>query len=221
MLSEATPPVLYGYFRSSAAYRLRIALNLKGIAYEHKTVHLLNQGGEQLLDEHLERNPQALVPTMEIDGVMLTQSLAILDYLEETRPEIALLPTDAMKRAQMRAFCQSIACEIHPINNLRVLKYLVAELGASDDQKTAWYRHWVETGLRASADMLEMQGMSGKFCYGDEPSQADCCLIPQLYNARRFNCDLSGMERLVEIEKNASELDAFIQAHPDQQPDAG
>ncbi|MCT4654829.1 MAG: maleylacetoacetate isomerase [Cohaesibacter sp.] len=221
MTSASKHPVLYGYFRSSAAYRLRIALNLKGIAYEHATVHLLNQGGEQLLPEHLERNPQALVPTLEIDGEMLSQSLAILDYLEDTRSDQPLLPKSAQEKAKVRAFCQSIACEIHPVNNLRVLKYLVAELGASDEQKADWYRHWVETGLQASAKMLDMHGAKGDFCYGDEPGLADCCLIPQLYNARRFKCDMSGLERLVEIEEKASKLEAFQKAHPDQQPDAG
>ena len=220
MASASKLPILYGYFRSSAAYRLRIALNLKGLAHEHRTVHMLKQGGEQLQPDHLARNPQALVPTLEIDGLMLSQSLAILDYLEETRPEKPLLPQSPASKAQMRAFCQSIACEIHPVNNLRVLKYLVTEWGASEEQKLDWYRHWVETGLQASAKMLEMHGATGDFCYGDEPSQADCCLIPQLYNARRFNCDLTGLERLIEIEQNAAKLPAFQQAHPDQQPDA-
>ncbi|MCT4654914.1 MAG: maleylacetoacetate isomerase [Cohaesibacter sp.] len=220
MTSASKLPILYGYFRSSAAYRLRIALNLKGIAYEHRTVHLLKQGGEQLLPEHVVRNPQALVPTLEIDGAMLSQSLAILDYLDETRPDRSLLPQNSLARARMRAFNQSIACEIHPVNNLRILKYLVTELGASEEQKVDWYRHWVETGLRASLALLKEQENVGRFCYGDSPSQADCCLIPQLYNARRFECDMSGLEHLLEIEAEANKLDAFHKAHPDNQPDA-
>ncbi len=221
MMTDTQLPVLYGYFRSSAAYRVRLALNLKGIDYEHRTVHLLNQGGEQLLADNLERNPQALVPSLEIDGDVLTQSLAILDYLEDTRPEIALLPNNAMGRAKVRAFCQSIACEIHPLDNLRVLKYLVAELGASDEQKLDWYRHWAVQGLRQTNALLLSHGSNGAYCYGNEPGLAECLLIPQLYNARRFNCDLTGLDRLVEIDQRASELAAFKAAHPDNQPDAG
>lgn len=223
VMTDTQLPILYGYFRSSAAYRVRLALNLKSIAYEHRTVHLLNQGGEQLLGDNLKRNPQALVPSLEIDGVVLSQSLAILDYLEETRSDIPLLPSDPVGRAQVRAFCQSIACEIHPLDNLRVLKYLVAEMGASDEQKLSWYRHWAEQGLRQTAALLasHTSGRETTYCYGDEPGLAECLLIPQLYNARRFNCDLTGLERLVEVDRLANALPAFMAAHPDSQPDAG
>lgn len=213
-------PILYGYFRSSAAYRVRIALNLKEIEYEHRCVHMLKDGGQQKSAANLARNPQALVPSLEIDGGILTQSLAILDYLEETRPTPQLLPAMAIDKAQVRAFCQSIACEIHPLNNLRVLNYLMVEMGVTDQQKLGWYRHWVEQGLRQSAALLRMHGKMGPFCYGAEPSLADCVLVPQLYNARRFECDLSGLDDLLKIDAACHELPAFIDAHPENQSDA-
>ena len=219
-MNSSSMPTLYGYFRSSAAYRVRLAMNLKGMSYRQKSVHLLRDGGEQLKAENLARNPQALVPSLEIDGQVLTQSLAILDYLEETRPDIPLLPTSPLGRAQVRAFCQSIACEIHPLNNLRVLNHLVAELGASDSSKLDWYRHWTEQGLRQSAAMLKAHNSDGNYCYGDKPGMAECILIPQLFNARRFDCDLSGLDKILDVEARCSALEAFEEAHPDNQPDA-
>jgi len=211
---------LYTYFRSSAAYRVRIALNLKQFAYEAVPVHLVRGGGEHRQPEYVALNPAGLVPTL-VDGAnVLQQSLAIIEYLDETRPEPALLPGGAVERARVRAIAQAIACDIHPITNLRVLQYLSREFGVSDAQKNAWYRHWVEVGLAAVEAMLARDARTGAFCHGDAPTLADCCLVPQVFNARRFDCDLSGMPTIVRIAERCAALDAFRLAAPERQPDA-
>lgn len=211
---------LYSYFRSSAAYRVRIALNLKGLAYDTVPVHLLKDGGQQLSSEYRAVNPTGLVPTLAEDGWSVGQSMAILEYLEETHPEPALLPRDPKARARVRAIAQSIACDIHPLNNLRVLKYLKHTLGVSEDAKNAWYRHWVEDGLAALETLLANSPETGRFCHGEAPTIADICLVPQIANARRFACDLSALPTLVRIDAACTEMDAFRQAAPDRQPDS-
>ena len=211
---------LYTYFRSSAAYRVRIALNLKQLDYEAIPVHLVRDGGEQRKADYLALNPTGLVPTLVDDGNVLQQSLAIIEYLDEVHPQPALLPGTAAERARIRAIAQAIACDIHPVNNLRVLKYLVRELGVSEEQKNAWYRHWIAVGLSAVESMLAADARTGLFCHGDTPTLADCCLVPQVFNAQRFDCDLSTMPTIMGIVERCGALDAFRQASPAQQPDA-
>lgn len=211
---------LHTYYRSSASYRVRIALNLKGLAAEPSYVHLSKNGGEQFGAAFDSVNPQHLLPVLEDDGLVLPQSLAIIEYLDETRPEAPLLPADPKGRARVRALSQAIAADIHPINNLRVLKYLSEQLGVSADQKNAWYRHWVALGLEALERQLAGHPATGRFCHGDTPTMADCCLVPQLYNARRFECDLSGYPTLLAIDARCAALPAFADALPDVQPDA-
>ncbi|OZI47105.1 maleylacetoacetate isomerase [Bordetella genomosp. 4] len=211
---------LYSYFRSSAAYRVRIALNLKGLSYEYLGVHLLKNGGEQLSDSYRELNPAALVPTLVDGDVALGQSMAIIEYLDETHPDPALLPADPVGRARVRAIAQTIACDTHPLNNLRVLKYLKRELKIDDAAKDAWYRHWVDLGLGAVESLLANSPATGKFCHGDTPGLADLCLVPQVYNARRLECDLSAMPNVVRIDAACRELQAFDLAAPDKQPDS-
>ncbi|MDO9236867.1 MAG: maleylacetoacetate isomerase, partial [Aquabacterium sp.] len=183
---------LYGYFRSSASCRVRIALNLKGLDAEHVPVHLVNNGGEQLSENFRALNPEALVPAlMDTDAgqqIVLSQSLAIMEYLEERYPTPALLPDNAADRAYVRSLGLSIACEIHPLNNLRVLKYMTTTLGLSDEQKNAWYQHWCISGLAALEQRLASDKRTGDFCFGHTPTLADCCLVPQIFNAQRFNC---------------------------------
>lgn len=211
---------LYGYFRSSAAYRVRIALNLKGLAYDQAPVNLVK--GEQRGEEYLARNPQGLVPALVTDdGARLTQSLAICEYLDERYPEPALLPADAAGRARVRALAQAVACEIHPLNNLRVLKYLTGELGVDEATKMTWYRHWVSVGFAALETQLSREAGSGDFCHGDAPGLADLCLVPQVFNAERFACDLAPYPRIRRIVANCRALDAFARAAPEAQPDAG
>lgn len=210
---------LYTYFRSSAAYRVRIALNLKGLAYQPQYVHLPK--GEHRKPPYAAVNPQALLPTLVADdGTLITQSLAIIEYLEETRPEVALLPGPALERARVRAIAQAIACDIHPLNNLRVLKYLKHELGVSEERKNAWYRHWVDVGLAAVEAMLANDPRTGAFCHGDTPTLADCCLVPQVFNARRFDCDLTALPTVLRIVERCEALEAFRLAAPEFQPDA-
>jgi maleylacetoacetate isomerase/maleylpyruvate isomerase len=213
---------LYTYFRSSAAYRVRIALNLKGIAYDSIPVHLLQDGGQQLLPAYRAVNPSALVPALDDEGAILTQSLAMLEYLEETRPAVPLLPADALGRARVRALALAIACDAHPLTNLRVLKYLKNTLGLSDEAKQEWYRHWMAEGL-AAVEALLAQGDpagAGLFCHGDSPTMADCCLVPQVFNAQRFAIDLAPYPRVARIHAHCVGLPAFAAAHPSQQPDA-
>lgn len=214
---------LYSYFRSSASYRVRIALNLKGLHYETVPVHLLKDGGQQFAPDFLKLNPDAVVPAFVDDGdhpAALTQSLAIIEYLEETHPEPSLLPKSAADRAFVRSLALTIACEIHPLNNLRVLRYLVHELQVSEDDKNEWYRHWCERGLVSLEAMLSRDPRVGKFCYGDTPSLADCFLVPQIANAQRLKCDLSGMPTVMRINDACLALDAFAAASPARQPDA-
>lgn len=215
---------LYSYFRSSASYRVRIALNLKGLDYELVPVHLLKNGGEQFSPEYLKLNPDALVPVLvdEAQGeeVALTQSLAIMEYLDETYPETRLLPQHPRDRAYVRGIALSIACDIHPLNNLRVLRYLVRTLKVAEEAKNAWYRHWCEKGLAALETTLARDGRTGTYCFGDSPSLADCCLVPQIANAQRLNCDLSAMPTLMRIHDACQALEAFQRAAPGNQPDA-
>ncbi|MDI3292950.1 maleylacetoacetate isomerase [Janthinobacterium tructae] len=213
---------LYTYFRSSAAYRVRIALNLKGIDYDSIPVHLLQDGGQQLLPAYRAVNPSALVPALDDDGAILTQSLAMLEYLDETRPAVPLLPADALGRARVRALALAIACDAHPLTNLRVLKYLKNTLGLSDEAKQEWYRHWMAEGL-AAVEALLAQGDpagTGLFCHGDSPTMADCCLVPQVFNAQRFAIDLAPYPRVARIHAHCAGLPAFAAAHPSRQPDA-
>jgi maleylacetoacetate isomerase len=212
---------LYDYFRSSASYRVRIALNLKGLPYEVVPVNLVRNGGEQLSAEYRRINPNALVPALVDEGAALTQSLAIIEYLEETHPKPPLLPSDAADRAYVRGIALSIACDIHPLNNLRVLRYLVRQLHVAEEDKNAWYRHWCEQGLAALETTLARDKRVGTFCYGDTPTLADCCLVPQIANAQRLECDLSGMPTIMRINAACLATDAFANAAPAKQPDAG
>jgi maleylpyruvate isomerase len=211
---------LYTYFRSSAAYRVRIALNLKGLPYEAVPVHLVKGGGEQLKDDYRAVNPSALVPTLQEEGATITQSMAILEYLEETHPEAPLLPSAPLDRARVRALAQMIACDIHPVNNLRVLRYLVRTLKISDDAKDEWYRHWVDEGFAALETHLAGDSAPGRFCHGDAPTMADCFLVPQVYNAARFDIDMTPYPRIASIDAACAALPAFAAAHPARQPDS-
>jgi maleylacetoacetate isomerase/maleylpyruvate isomerase len=210
---------LYTYFRSTAAYRVRIALNLKGLPYEAVPVHLVRN--EENAPAYRALSPLGTVPALVTDkGAALTQSLAIVEYLDETHPRPPLLPADALGRARVRALAQTIACDIHPINNLRVLKYLTGTLGASEEEKLAWYRHWVAEGLAAVERLLANDPACGDFCHGDAPTLADCCLVPQVFNARRFACPLDAMPNIVRIAARCEALPAFAAAAPQNQPDA-
>ena len=212
---------LFSYFRSSASFRVRIALALKGLPYDYIPVHLVKGGGEQFSAEYKAMNPAALVPVLQDDdGSVLTQSLAIIEYLEETRPDPALLPADPVGRARVRALALSIACEIHPLNNLRVLAYLTKTLGITDDQKNAWYRHWVETGLETVEAMLAGDARTGAYCHGDAPTLADVLLVPQIFNAQRFNCRLDHVPTVMRIHQHCLTVPAFASSVPAQQPDA-
>ena len=208
---------LYNYFRSSASYRVRIALELKGLAYEYVPIHIAR--GDHRKEAYAAVSADTLVPMLELDGgERLSQSMAIIEYLDETHPEPALVPRDALGRARVRALAQSIACEIHPLNNLRVLKYLVREMKVEDEAKNTWYRHWVREGLEAFERQLE-QGLAGRFCHGDTPTLADCCLVPQIFNAQRFNADLSGLPRTMAVYEACMALPAFQKAQPSACPD--
>ena len=206
-------PILYDYYRSSAAYRVRIGLNLKGIDYESRPVNLLE--GEQVSDEYRALNPQGFVPMLEIDGHRLVQSLAILNYLDLRFQNQPLLPSPAAERAHVVALSMTVACDIHPLNNLRVLKYLGGTLGLSQEQRDEWYAHWISEGLPALEAMAAPK--AGKFLVGDAPTAADICLVPQLYNARRFNVPLDAYPTLLRADENAAKIEAFAAAHPDRQ----
>ena len=209
---------LYNYFRSSASFRVRIALALKGLAYDYRPGHLVRN--EQLEGGYATRSSNRLGPLLVEDGQSLSQSLAIIEYLEETHPQPPLLPADSFGRARVRAIAQDIACEIHPLNNLRVLRYLVKELRATEDAKNAWYRHWVETGLEAVERRLLADGQTGLFCHADQPGLADCLLVPQIFNAQRFDCRLDHVPTLMAIFDRCMALPAFQAAQPSACPDA-
>ncbi|MES2090272.1 MAG: maleylacetoacetate isomerase [Pseudomonadota bacterium] len=220
--------LLYTYFRSSAAFRVRIALHLKGLDFEAVPVHLLrggdggcgHGGGEQHTPDYRAKNPLGTVPTLVDDGATLTQSLAIIEYLDETHPQPPLLPADALGRARVRALAQTIACDIHPLNNLRVLHYLKDVLGADQTARDTWYRHWVELGLAGVEALLANDARTGLFCHGDAPTLADCCLLPQVFNARRLNCDFSAMPVIARIAAQCEAVGAFQRAMPGVQGDA-
>lgn len=216
---------LYNYFRSSASFRVRIALALKGLDYTYLPIHLVK--GEHRNAAFAQIAADQLVPVLEVDGVRLSQSMAIIEYLDETHPTPALLPATPLARARVRALAQMVACEIHPINNLRVLRYLVHELKVDEDAKNAWYHHWVRSGLEAFERQLDLlaqeraaQGMAPSvLCWGDTPTLADCCLVPQIFNAQRFKVDLSGLPLTMAAFEACAQLPAVQQAHPSACPD--
>ncbi|PHV28848.1 maleylacetoacetate isomerase [Janthinobacterium sp. BJB426] len=211
---------LHGYYRSSASYRVRIALNLKNLHPDTAYVHLSRNGGEQFTPAFSSLNPQHLLPVLEDGGAVLTQSLAIIEYLDETQEGQKLLPADALGRARVRQLAMVCACDIHPLNNLRVLNYLTGPLALSQAQKNAWYQHWTNLGLAALEAELANSPHTGLFCHGDTPTLADCCLVPQVYNALRFQCDLAPYPTIRRIVAHCEALPAFREAHPDAQPDA-
>ena len=210
---------LFDYFRSSAAYRVRIALNLKGVAPERAFVHL--RRGAQREDEYLALNPQGLVPSLVTDtGEVLTQSIAIIEWLDETYPKPPLLPPDPAGRARALALALAVACDIHPLNNTRVLSYLTGTLGVTEEQKNGWYKYWIDTGFEALETQLSRDATTGRFCHGDAPTIADVCLVPQMANARRVNFDFTPYPTLLRIEAACAALPAFANAAPAKQPDA-
>jgi maleylacetoacetate isomerase/maleylpyruvate isomerase len=207
---------LHNYFRSSASYRVRIALELKGLRYDYIAVHIAR--GDHKKEPYAALSADTLVPLLEVDGQKLSQSMAIIEYLDEKHPTPALLPADSAGRARVRALAQSIACEIHPINNLRILKYLVKELKVDDDAKNAWYQHWCREGLQAFERQLA-QGPASVFCHGDTPTLADCCLVPQIFNAQRFKVNFDGLPRTMAAYEACMALPAFQKAQPSSCPD--
>jgi maleylacetoacetate isomerase len=214
------PLRLYSYWRSSAAYRVRIALNLKGQAYETLPVHLLRGGGEQHAPEYQTINPQEMVPVLMHGGRMLRQSLAIIEYLDETWPDPALMPTVARDRQRVRAIAQMIACDIHPLNNLRVQRFLESDMGADEAARERWTRHWLSEGLEAVEKVLTDNPSTGEFCEGDIPTLADCCLVPQVYNAQRFGVALDPWPNIRRINDACLATEEFDKARPENQPDA-
>jgi maleylacetoacetate isomerase len=219
---------LYSYFRSSASYRVRIALALKGIGFDYAAIHLVNN--EQLGESFRALAPSGLVPALRVgvgegdrdheSDTVLTQSLAIIEYLEETHPEPPLLPKDALGRARVRAIALDMACEIHPLDNLRVLRYLVKEMGVSDDDKNRWYRHWVESGLEVVERRLVGNPATGRFCHGDSPGLADCVLVPQIFNAQRMECRLDHVPTVMRVFESCMAEPAFATSQPSACPDA-
>jgi maleylacetoacetate isomerase len=208
---------LYGYFRSSAAFRVRIALNLKKLDYDNAFIHL--RRGDQGQPEFLGLNPQGLVPALEVDGERLIQSLPIIEYLDERHPEPPFLPGDAAGRARVRALAAIVACDIHPLNNLRVLRYLHRPLGHDEGAVGTWYNHWIDAGFRAFEGLLAGDGRTGAFCHGEQPGLADIALVPQVVNAERYRLDLAPYPTIARIFQNCMQLDAFAAAHPERQPD--
>lgn len=216
----ATNLTLYGYWRSSAAYRVRIALHLKGLAFENRPVHLVRDGGEQHGAAYRRLNPQELVPCLLDGDVAITQSIGIIEYLEETHPTPALLPGDPAGRARVRALSLAVACDIHPLGNLRVLKQLETRFGADEGQRGDWMRHWMAVGLGAFEALLTDSPATGSYCHGDKPGLADACLVPQVYNALRWKLPLDDYPTIRRIHAACGELDAFQRAAPEMQPDA-
>jgi maleylacetoacetate isomerase len=219
-MSAVSDLTLYSYFRSSAAFRVRIALGLKGLKADMRFVHLLKEGGQQHADAYTAINPQHLVPTLIRNGHVLTQSLAIIEYLDEEVPEPPLLPQGPLARARVRQIALSIACDIHPLSNLRVLRYLRDTLNVDDQARADWQKHWMEEGFGALETLLAHDPATGSFCHGDVPTLADICLVPQLANARRIAMDLAPYPTLLRIEEAAYRLPAFVAARPENQPDA-
>ena len=211
---------LYGYFRSSAAFRARIALNLKGIKPELRFIHLLKEGGQQHTANYKMLNPMELIPALVHDGQLITQSLAIMEYLDEIVPQPPILPKDALGRARVREIACVIACDIHPVNNLRVAQHLKREFHISDEQQANWQRHWITVGFVALEKMLSLSKNTGAYCYGDTPTVADICLIPQVFNARRVNLEIERYPTLARIFAQAMQHPAFDAAQPKNQPDA-
>lgn len=211
---------LYSYFRSSAAYRVRIALNLKGLSYDYASVHLLREGGMQFAEPFRTLNPQQLVPLLVNDGFHVSQSLAIIEYIDEKFPGTPLMPNTAEGRARVRQLALAIACDIHPLQNLRVLRYLTGTLGLSEDDKAGWLKHWLGLGLQALETDLSRADTRGKFCYGDLPTLADCVLVPQMFSASRFGVDVTPFPTLRAICAACESLEPIAAAHPSRQPDA-
>ena len=209
---------LYNYFRSSASYRVRIALALKGLDCELAPVHLLRR--EQSSDAYRAMAPSQLVPSLQLDGDVLTQSMAIIEYLEEVHPQPSLLPGDALARARIRSLAQDVACEIHPLNNLRVLRYLVHDMKLGDEDKERWYRHWIETGLEVVEQRLAGDARTGRYCHGDTPTLADCVLVPQIFNAQRFDTRLEHVPTVMRVFDECMRLDAFATTQPSAYPES-
>ena len=208
---------LYGFFRSSAAFRVRIALNLKGLAYDSVSIHL--RRNDQAKPDYGSVNPQGLVPALEIDGHTLTQSLAIIEYLDEIHPDPPLLPQAPADRARVRALAEIVACDIHPVNNLRVLRYLVHSFGRDEADIAAWFNHWIFTGFEAIEALLVSDARTGAFCHGERPGLADVALVPQVVNAERYKLDMSPFPTIARIFEGCMKLPPFQAAHPDSQPD--
>ena len=207
---------LYDYFRSSAAYRVRIALHLKEVKVEQVPVHLIKDGGQHKQLPYRTKNPQGLIPALELDdGTVLTQSLAIIDYLDQVFPSPRLIPADPVRAAKIRAVALAIACDIHPLNNLRVLTYLKGPLHHTQAEADTWYRHWILEGLEAVEVLMD----GDRFCFGGEPSLADLCLVPQVFNAQRYKIDISHLKKIVSIDRHCAGIEAFAAAHPSRQPD--
>lgn len=206
--------MLYDYFRSSASFRVRIALNLKNLDYQIIPIHLLNNGGEQFKDSYVALNPHSLVPTLQIDQQTLTQSIAIIEYLDEIQPEPTLLPHHPFEKALVRSFALSIAADIHPLNNLRILKYITNEFHISEEQKKQWIQHWISLGFDGLEKQLSTRKTTGPFCFGSQPTLADICLVPQMFNANRFECDLTRYPTLLQINEHCQQLPAFANAWP-------
>ena len=208
---------LFNYFRSSASWRVRIALALKGLDYDYRPIHLLKK--EQLGEAYAAQSPSRLVPLFKDGDSLISQSMAIIEYLDETHPEPPLLPADPLGRARVRALAQDIACEIHPLNNLRVLRYLLHDMGLDDNAKNQWIRHWIETGLEVVEQRLK-NGPAGAFCHGDTPGLADCVLVPQIFNAQRFGARLDHVPDVMRVHARCMTLDAFVKTQPSMCPDA-
>lgn len=219
MTATADHLILHNYFRSSAAYRVRIALNLKGLGYEYIPVHLTRDGGMQFKEAYTALNPQQLLPLLDDSGFQLSQSLAIIEYLDEKFPEVRLVPDSLEGRARVRQITLAIACDIHPLQNLRVLKYLTGKIGLSEDDKAEWIRHWLGLGLEALETDLARSPTRGKFCFGDTPTMADCALVPQMFSAARFNIDTAPYPTLCAIYEACDALPQIAAAHPARQVD--